>query len=325
MANQPTSFRLPFNFSEDVHPQVRDAFRLLFQGTKDLNDAIVAIKPKLGQTTTTQAVAQSTTIITGGGGGGSVVSIGNVNQQVGPTYTLQQTDYGTMVILESTGTFALSLNSLIAAPYFTVINNQSVGVATLTPTSGLINNAASWSIPVGQFALVFFDGFNWWATQVFAQTFTKIPKEWIDSYNAITGLFTASQPRASDLIDSTVGSGPVVLDSGATLINPTIRDSAGSLGTSGQLLSATGSGVLWIASSGAGPNFADAETPSGTVDGFNKVFTLAHSPSPAGSLELFNNGVLQHAGGADYTLSGNTITFVLAPVLGATLLAWYRF
>lgn len=72
--------------------------------------------------------------------------------------------------------------------------------------------------------------------------------------------------------------------------------------------------------------FADEETPAGAIDGVNTVFTLAHSPSPAKSLALFYNGLIQKSSGGDFTLSpGNTITFVSAPTAGSTLLCWYRF
>jgi hypothetical protein len=80
----------------------------------------------------------------------------------------------------------------------------------------------------------------------------------------------------------------------------------------------------WIAAIPVIPNFADAETPSGTINGTNVTFTLAHAPNPAKSLQLFN-GVIQNPGGNDFTLVGVTITFTLAPAVGATLLAWYRF
>lgn len=49
------------------------------------------------------------------------------------------------------------------------------------------------------------------------------------------------------------------------------------------------------------------EVPSGTIDGTNATFTLAHTPV-AGTLLLFVNGLLMNEGG-DYTLSTNTITF----------------
>jgi hypothetical protein len=75
------------------------------------------------------------------------------------------------------------------------------------------------------------------------------------------------------------------------------------------------------------PNFADAETPSGTIDGSNAAFTLAHSPSPAGSLQLFKNGRVMFPAGVDYTLSGGTITYTSGskPQTGDVHIAWYRY
>lgn len=75
-----------------------------------------------------------------------------------------------------------------------------------------------------------------------------------------------------------------------------------------------------------GLTFVDGETPSGTLDGVNRTFTLAWAPSPAGSLLLFRNGLLQKPG-QDYTLSGGQIQFEVAatPQTQDTLLAFYRY
>lgn len=75
---------------------------------------------------------------------------------------------------------------------------------------------------------------------------------------------------------------------------------------------------------GATINFADDETPSGTLNGSNTAFTLAHTPSPSGSLQLYLNGVLQ-VPGTDFTLSGASITMTVAPASTDTLKAWYRY
>jgi len=77
---------------------------------------------------------------------------------------------------------------------------------------------------------------------------------------------------------------------------------------------------------GLGASFADAEVPAGVINGSNAVFTLATAPSPAGSLELYLNGLLMLQG-ADYQISTNTITFFLAsvPQSGDLLVASYRF
>jgi hypothetical protein len=86
-----------------------------------------------------------------------------------------------------------------------------------------------------------------------------------------------------------------------------------------------GTNVDAIAGGGAGANFADAETPSGSVDGSNTAFGLAHTPSPASSLQLHLNGLLLSPGGVDYTLSGSSITMATAPSSGGILLAFYRY
>jgi hypothetical protein len=65
------------------------------------------------------------------------------------------------------------------------------------------------------------------------------------------------------------------------------------------------------------------EVPAGTVNGSNTAFTLASTPATS-SLNLYKNGIRLKAGGADYTLSGSTITFVTAPPTGAVLLADYN-
>lgn len=75
----------------------------------------------------------------------------------------------------------------------------------------------------------------------------------------------------------------------------------------------------------AGYRFADAEVPTGTVNGSTTAFTLAQTPNPAASLVLVLNGITQTAGGTDYTLATNTITYVAAPPTGSIHEAWYRY
>jgi hypothetical protein len=72
-------------------------------------------------------------------------------------------------------------------------------------------------------------------------------------------------------------------------------------------------------------NFADNEVPSGTINGANVTFTLAHTPNPALSLTCFENGVDQRAAGADFTLATATITYGVAPPTGYTINCNYRY
>lgn len=55
-----------------------------------------------------------------------------------------------------------------------------------------------------------------------------------------------------------------------------------------------------------------AETPTGAINGVNKAFTV----SSANLSALFLNGIWQEGGGVKYTLSGTTITYVVAPRTG---------
>ena len=73
-----------------------------------------------------------------------------------------------------------------------------------------------------------------------------------------------------------------------------------------------------------GEYFVDFETPSGTVNGSNAVFTLLSNPTPAASLVVMVNGQVMTAGGTDYTLSGSTVTFVTAPPTTSIVRVSYR-
>lgn len=70
--------------------------------------------------------------------------------------------------------------------------------------------------------------------------------------------------------------------------------------------------------------FVDGETPAGAPNGTLATFTLAGVPG--NSLHLYRNGLRQKVG-VDYTLAGNTITFlsVSVPQTGDLILADYRF
>ncbi len=79
------------------------------------------------------------------------------------------------------------------------------------------------------------------------------------------------------------------------------------------------------APSASGVVFVDAELPSGAINGTNATFALAQSPSPASSLHLYLNG-LEQTSGVDFTMTGNTLTFVsrAIPQGGDAMTAYYR-
>jgi hypothetical protein len=80
------------------------------------------------------------------------------------------------------------------------------------------------------------------------------------------------------------------------------------------------------ATGGILPLFADAETPSGAVNGSNTTFTFFFAPSPIDSLILFRNGVLQKHG-TDFAIAGNVVTFFAGsiPQTGDQVVGSYRY
>jgi hypothetical protein len=93
-------------------------------------------------------------------------------------------------------------------------------------------------------------------------------------------------------------------------VDNTLQSKLNLIAGSNVTLAADSLGGVSIASAGGGT--VVSETPSGTLNGTNAVFTLSHTPSPVASLLLFLNGVEQLAG-TDYTLSSATITYAVAP------------
>ncbi len=85
--------------------------------------------------------------------------------------------------------------------------------------------------------------------------------------------------------------------------------------------------VTGLGASGTTTNaaFVDAETPAGVVNGSNSSFTLAQTPAPSTSLNLYRNGLIQLSG-LDFTLVGTAITFSSGsiPQTGDILQAYYR-
>ena len=87
-----------------------------------------------------------------------------------------------------------------------------------------------------------------------------------------------------------------------------VYDSSGDIGSSGQVLSSTGSGINWIdANSAASVVYQDGFTGNGSAT----AFTLANSIDNENKTQVYIDGVYQHKD--NYSLSGTTLTFSTAP------------
>jgi hypothetical protein len=94
-----------------------------------------------------------------------------------------------------------------------------------------------------------------WITGAFPNTFTPVTHEYLTGYNSGTETFSAARPSAADLSNGTTGTGVVVLASGPAFtgtvsavnlsLTGTLADSTSSVGSNGQVLTSTVTGVLW--------------------------------------------------------------------------------
>lgn len=112
-----------------------------------------------------------------------------------------------------------------------------------------------------------------------------------------------------------------VLDEGVTLSSNISSIDLVGAGVSGTAL---GDNITATIPGGGGANRTSRTvTPSGTINGQNKDFTLTDTPD-TDSLHLYLNGMYQTPGGVDYTLSGVTITYINAPFAGSAHNARYE-
>lgn len=118
------------------------------------------------------------------------------------------------------------------------------------------------------------------------------------------------------------GGGGASLPSGSGALRVSAGAAALVAGTAGDCVKVDGSS----GACGGGQLYVEGEYPTGAVNGSNAAFTLAQAPTPASSLALYRNGILQ-AVGIDYALSGTAITFLAGaiPQSGDLLQARYRY
>lgn len=142
-----------------------------------------------------------------------------------------------------------------------------------------------------------------------------------DTENGIWIAASGSWARATDADDD----GEITFGTSVLVVEGTANAGRTYLVSSADPIAIGTDSITWIQTAAASTNFAESETPSGTINGSNTAFTLASSPI-AGSVKLYYNGVRLEAGaGNDYTISGASITMLFAPETGSKLLADYRY
>jgi hypothetical protein len=149
---------------------------------------------------------------------------------------------------------------------------------------------------------------------------SETPAGSINGLNAVFSL--AGTPVTADSLHLFRNGMLLKRGSSYTIVGALITFDPSSIPAQGDVLQA------WyrVSPSGTDSNqYADNEIPSGAVDGSNATFTLGAPPSPAGSLQLYRNGLLQKTG-VDFNLMGSVVTFtaVAVPQPGDIIQSTYR-
>jgi hypothetical protein len=191
-----------------IEPNVQRHLQMIYKALNNHAQAFEYIKSTYStSSSSSSSTTSSTTSTTSSGTSSTIVEsyftgFGTVNDQTGNTsYTVQASDSGALVVFDDASAVAVTLNSLISPPWMSFITNFGAGVVTLTPSSGTINGDTSLALSQHESVLAVFDGTNWETTDlmVLAQTIAAVSHEWLNSYDAMTGSFTQSQPAFTDI------------------------------------------------------------------------------------------------------------------------------
>lgn len=186
-----------------IPPEIAMHIRLQANAANDHDQAITTLKQQLtdaviAHTAVTNNIVQQ--IATAPSSSSS--SFGSISNQSGSiAYTTQGTDNGALIVISNAAAIAVTLNSIVSTPFATFLTNLGAGTTTLTPSSGTVNGGATFTVPSSYTTLAVFDGVNWWASTLplVPATIAAVASNWLRSYNAVTGLFTASQPAFADI------------------------------------------------------------------------------------------------------------------------------
>ena len=205
--SQPPIITAGPSIESDVPSNVRRHLQLIYQKLGNHTQAFSLLSARSAGSTTTNTTVQESITTGGGSTPGSAAGI-PVNNQSGVTsYSTTIFDNGGLLVLSDASPVAVTLVPYVT-PYGLFVANQGSGTVTLTPASGTISyagnpGASSMAILANYCAMVAYDGTNWWAwtetEPIVPVTFGAVAHEWLNSYNAATGAFTATQPAFSDI------------------------------------------------------------------------------------------------------------------------------
>ena len=173
----PPSVRFPFTLDENsTQADVHDAIRTAFNGLTVHEQAFANIPAQVAAQASAAATATveniSSEVVAGVTSFNTLTGpviyfpgLGAVNNQLGESsYETQQGDAGAKILVGDSGPVTVNLNPSVTLPWFTFIGNDSGASVFLMPDSGALYGLQS--IYPGGFAIVFYDGTDFWAEGV---------------------------------------------------------------------------------------------------------------------------------------------------------------
>jgi len=252
-------------------------------------------------------------------------AINNAKVQAGAAIALSKIANGTIILLAN-GTVAMS--STFDAGTFRMINVGDPTGAQDAATKAYVDSAISGQKGKGEVVVATTANITLSGTQtidgigVIAGNRVLVKDQTTTSQNGIYVVASGAWTRSTDADTwNELVSALVFAEKGTVNADKSFLctvDKGGTLNTTA---------VTWVTfGSGGGlatSNFVTREIPTGAINGSNTTFGVGFTPA-TGTDSVKRNGVEQSSGGGnDYTISGATITFAVAPVTGDVIQVSY--
>lgn len=143
--------------------------------------------------------------------------------------------------------------------------------------------------------------------------------------SSTTDILVANQTTTPILTLNKVNGFPITYYDATSSIQTQLNGKQATLVSGTNIKTVNGSSILGSGNLVVGSSVTpvSGETPTGTINGTNPTFTIAHTPI-SGSVSVFINGLMERPT-TDWTISGTTLTMIDIPATGDNLMVNYQY